>query len=57
VQNNKLLKSIILSDDEGVGTATENGKIQVVLTVRVSVGKQRQKQEYYGDNAKELLVK
>jgi hypothetical protein len=29
----------------------------VVLTVRVSVGKQRQKQEYYGDNAKELLVK
>jgi hypothetical protein len=55
VQNNKLLKSIILSDDEGVGTATENGKIQVVLTVRVSVGKQEQ--EYYGDNAKELVVK
>jgi hypothetical protein len=27
----------------------------VVLTVRVSVGKQEQ--EYYGDNAKELVVK
>ncbi|MCI17567.1 hypothetical protein A2U01_0038716, partial [Trifolium medium] len=36
-----------------VGTAAENRKIEVVL--RVSVGKQ--KQEYYGDNAKELVVK
>jgi hypothetical protein len=35
-----------------LGTAAENRKIQLVLTVRVSVGKQRQKQEYYGDNAK-----
>jgi hypothetical protein len=60
VQNNELLKSIILSDVEGVGTWNGSGEqknIQLVLTVRVSVGKQRQKQEYYGDNAKELLVK
>jgi hypothetical protein len=60
VQNNELLKSIILSDVEGVGTWNGSGEqknIQLVLTVRVSVGKQRQKQEYHGDNAKELLVK